>query len=206
MHVFATVAMKVYNGAGAKCDIAPNHPPHCIGYKSGHTPEGFSIPCGRGGGGDNSGNYRVAQCVGMGMLFSPPIVIVGTMLLMYRSVAKIEKNMRNYGVNALRLDARRSGGTNNHGQNAANDQGIMRGIKRLLVYMISSLHCDDHPASRSNSVTSQKRAILLLATGYALAWFLTYTPFYILVFGVEYPATWILHVCLPPPFNVSSTS
>ena len=196
MHVFATVAMKVYNGAGAKCDIAPNHPPHCIGYKSGHTPEGFSIPCGRGGGGDNSGNFSVTLLVGFGFLCTFPIVIVVTMLLMYRSVAKIEKNMRNYGVNALRLNARRSGGTNsNRGQNAesnstqsANDQGIMRRIKRLLVYMIPSLRCDEHPASRSNRATSQKRAILLMATGYALAWGFAWMPFFIGVFVVDYAA------------------
>ena len=122
-------------------------------------------------------------------------MIVVTMLLMYRSVAKIEKNMRNYGVSALRLNARRSGGTTNHSQNAANnstqsanDQGIMCRIKRLLVYMIPSLRCDEHPASRSNRATSQKRAILLMATGYALAWGFAWMPFFIGVFVVDYAA------------------
>ena len=127
------------------------------------------------------------------------------MLHMYRSVAKIEKNMRNYGVSALRLNARRSGGTTNHSQNAANnstqsanDQGIMCRIKRLLVYMIPSLRCDEYPASRSNRATSQKRVILLMATGYALAWFIVYTPLVILSSGVDDAAIWILVSCLIP--------
>jgi hypothetical protein len=125
--------------------------------------------------------YLVKAIVGFGsVLIVPPTVIIGTMLLMYRSVSsKIEQRMQNYGVNALRLKARSGGG--NHSENAetysargaTNDHhnGSMRRIKKCFMRMIPRcLHRDDQPpTSRSNRATSQKRAILHMATGYALA-------------------------------------
>jgi hypothetical protein len=177
---FIFIAMKGVNVYESSCFLTQNDPPHCIGFESGETPEGFSIPCGRGDGGENPILYLVAAIVGVGpALIITPTVIVGTMLLMYRSVSKIEQKMRNYGVNALRLNARSGGG--NRGDNAetnstrsANEQeGIMSRIKRtVFMCMIPRcLHRDDQPpTSRSNGATSQKRAILHMAAGYALAW------------------------------------
>jgi hypothetical protein len=137
---------------------------HCIGYESGDTPKGFSIsiPCGRGDGKENPILFHVTSIVAFGsVLIMTPTVIVGTMLLMYRSVSKIEQKMQNYGVSALRLNAR-SGGCCNRGENietnstprGANDQGIMSKIKRsVLMCMIPRccLHIRDNqpPTSRS---------------------------------------------------------
>ena len=190
---FIIMAMKGYNASGGvACFMVPNDPPHCIGYENGDTPEGFSIPCGRGDGGENPILYLVTSIVGFGsVLIVTPTVIIGTMLLMYRSVSKIEKNMRNYGVNALRLKAR-SGGRGNRGNNAetnstrsANDQGILSRIKRLFMRMIPPcLHSrdDQPPKSRSTRATSQKRAILYMAAGYALAWAFVNIPVIMVVF------------------------
>ena len=99
--------------------------------------------------------------------------------------------MQNYGVSILRLNARPEGG-NDRGDNAetnsthgANDQGIMSRIKRFCMCMIPRcLHRDEQPRpiSRSNRATSQKRAILHMAAGYALAWTLVWIPFMIYFF------------------------
>jgi hypothetical protein len=204
---FILIAMKAYNEYEGVCHLVPNDAPHCIGYESGDTPEGFSIPCGRGDGEENPILYLVTSIIGFGStLIVTPTVIVVTMILMYRSVSKIEKNMRNYGVGALRLKARSGGG--NRGDTAvtystrsANDQGIMSRIKRLIMCMIPPcLHsCDDQPPkSRSTRATSQKRTILYMAAGYALAWAFVNIPFMILYYFHDSHATAILNSCLNP--------
>jgi hypothetical protein len=193
------LAMKGYNAYEGVCFLhQKDDAPHCIGYESGDTPEGFSIPCGRGDGGENPILYLVTSIVGFGLvLIITPTVIAGTMLLMYRTVSKVEHRMRNYGVNALRLNARRPrGGNQAHDENTeqkisthgANDEGIMRrGFKRFVMCMIPPClrhRRDDQPlTSRSNrSRTSQKRAILHRAAGYALAWAFAFVPFMLLYF------------------------
>jgi len=203
--------MKAYNLYGAVCFLRPNYPPHCIGYENGDTPEGFSIQCGRGDGGENPILYLVTSPIVAfaSTLIITPMIIVGTMLLMYRSVSKIEKNMRNYGVGALRLKARSGGG--NRGENTetannttcTNDQhdGVLRRVKRLVMCMIPRcLHHRDQPrpTSMSNGATSQKRAILYMAAGYALAWAFVHIPFMISFFFINSNATLILNACLGP--------
>ena len=101
------LVVNAYNALGGICQFYQNYPPHCIGYEIGDTPEGFSIPCGRGDEGNNPillySTYIVLFLFGVLM---PIVVIVGTMLLMYRSVVKIEKKMQRYGVRSLRLSIR----------------------------------------------------------------------------------------------------
>ena len=61
----------------------------------------------------------------------------------------------------------------------------MSRIKRFCMCMIPRcLHRDEQPRpiSRSNRATSQKRAILHMAAGYALAWTLVWIPFMIYFF------------------------
>ncbi len=150
---FIFIAMKGYNANDSVCYFEQNYAPHCIGYESGDTPKGFNIPCGRGNGAENPILYLVTLIVGYGLvMIITPTVIVVTMLLMYRSVSKIEQRMQNYGVSALRLNARSGGG--NRGENAetnstrsASDQhGVMRRVKRLFMNVIPPcLRRDDHP-------------------------------------------------------------
>jgi hypothetical protein len=207
---FILIAMKAYNIKDYSCFIIQNDAPHCIGYEIGDTPEGFSIPCGRGDGEENPILYLVTAIVGFGLvLIVTPTVIIGTMLLMYRSVSKIEQRMQNYGVNALRIKAR-SGGVNrgenaetNSTRSATHDQhnGVMRRVKGFVMLMVPRcLHRDDQPrpASRSTRATSQKRAILHMATGYALAWAFVFVPFMIAFFFLNSNATAILASCLTP--------
>jgi hypothetical protein len=208
---FIFMAMKAYNGINVSvCFIVPNYPPHCIGYESGDTPKGFSIPCGRGDGGENNPLlYLVTSIVAFGsVLIITPTVTFGTMLLMYRSVSKIEQRMQRYGRTSLRLSAQsvvRNRGENtetNNTRRSANDQGIMSRIKgSVLMIPRCCLHSRDDkpPTSRSNSrATSQKRAILRMAAGYAFAWAFVFIPFMIFFWLHETYATLILAACLTP--------
>jgi hypothetical protein len=96
--------LEMYNTWGLGCAGITYQPPHCIGYKSGHIIEGFRIPCGRGDGRQNPKLYIVVQFLGYGsVLVITPTVIIGSMLLMYKSVSKVEKRRRSYGVNSLRF-------------------------------------------------------------------------------------------------------
>ena len=196
---FIFMAMKAYNAYESACFfLRQNDAPHCIGYARGETPEGFSIPCGRGDAGENPILYLVTAIEGIGsVLIITPTVIGVTMLLMYRSVSKIEQRSQNYGVMSLHLNAR-SGG-----DNRGDDQhdGVMRRIKRFFMCLIPPcLHRDDQPrpTSRSNRATSPKRAILHRAAGYAFAWAFVQIPFIIYFFFHESHATLILHSCLNP--------
>ena len=186
---FVLLAMKGQNFGKTMCFVGPNYPPHCIGYESGDTPNGFSIPCGRGDGGENPILYLVMGISGIGfVLIITPIVIVGTMLLMYRSVTKIERKIQRYGVGSLYTSM------------AHHDRGIIYRIKRLFIGMIPCLQDDDQPTTprRSKRAMSQKRAILYKATGYALAWALVYMPFIINEFMPESYAAGIVRTCLTP--------
>ena len=96
--------LDMYNTWGNGCAGIPYQPPHCIGYQSGHIIEGFSIPCGRGDGRQNPKLYNVVLFLGYGsVLLITPTVIIGSMLLMYKSVSKVEKRRRSYGANSLRF-------------------------------------------------------------------------------------------------------
>ena len=142
MHCFMIfIAMEGYSTRiEGLCFFGPNYPPRCIGYESeGDAPEGFgTTPCWRGNGEKNPILYLVGVITGIVFgTFMPLIVIIVTMLLMCRSVSKIEKNMQRYGVGSLRLNARRSG-RDNHDNNAETNstnnatctgQGIMCRIK-----------------------------------------------------------------------------
>jgi hypothetical protein len=91
--------MKAYNKYEGVCFFHQNDDaPHCIGYESGDTPEGFNtIPYGRGDGGENPILSSITLITAGGStLIGIPTVIVVTMLLMYRSVSKVEQRMQNY--------------------------------------------------------------------------------------------------------------
>ena len=157
------LASKACNGGSIDtlaCFFSPNYPPHCIGFEDGYTPEGFNIPCGRG----NLESKPFAYAIWFIGLFSvqafPPLVIICTMLLMYRFVLKVERRMQRYGVGSLRLRAQPNNPTEVGTGNA--DDGVLDRIKNAWKRIIPCLD-RDKPASRSNNTRSQKRAILYIA-------------------------------------------
>ena len=97
--------MKQYNTNGdGNCYLTNYHPPNCQGVTNGIIPEGFTIPCGRGGDTKSGNLFRLI------VNRTPPVtpvIIIGTMVTMYRAVRKIERKMRNYGASVLRLRASR---------------------------------------------------------------------------------------------------
>jgi hypothetical protein len=107
--------------------VEPYTPPHYIGsYEVGEIPRGYNIPCGRGGEEDYHAKLRkitilICNIITLGVA---PVIIGASMITMYRSVAKIEKQMQNYGVGALRLRALLAPPTNH----SSGDQQETRGF------------------------------------------------------------------------------
>jgi uncharacterized membrane protein len=153
------LATNTYNVAsGGNCYATMYLPPHCIGYEAGDIPEGYSIPCIRGGKYDCLGLRAMAH--NLWILIIAPVIILVTMTMMFKSVSSTEKKMQKYGVSALRHRAS------------------------------LSTRCYDDPESRrlplrtktkSNKMSCKKRAVLLMALGYAGAWLLVWTPFFVFI-------------------------
>ncbi len=85
---------------------------HCQGYEDGSnttnvetTPKGFTKPCGKYPWVDHPIIYVVATAVNLCSVILPSLTIIVTMVMMYRSVAELEKKMKRYGVHSLRLRA-----------------------------------------------------------------------------------------------------
>jgi hypothetical protein len=191
---------------GGSCFVDPYVPPHCIGYDVGEIPSGYSIPCGRGGEEDDNAMLRsiTSTTAYVLVLIVVPGVIVGTMITMYRSVSKTEEKMRKYGVGALRLRTKLVAAPTAINSVNANTRGFMSKMKRWWLthhswfvgntveqtrnhesakmclprlrprLCCSSLGADDQ--AKSNTMRSQKRAVLQMAFGYAGAWLLAYIP------------------------------
>ena len=195
--------MKQYNtnGFGGNCHLTSYHPPHCQGIVNGIIPEGFTVPCGRGG-------TKVGHLYRLVMYLIPvtvtPAIIVGTMATMYRTVRKVERKMLNYGASALRLRASqrqaRVVGDPNTARGRDNNTCIsivLDTLKSSLVSICPYLFRRDD-ASWSNNARSKKRSVLYMAMNYSLTWVLTWIPFYILFFVINNNTTTIMQASLQP--------
>jgi hypothetical protein len=198
--VIITIALarNVFNGPnGGICFGEPYFPPHCIGYEVGDIPEGYSIPCGRGADEDGHASLQsIALYVGFFLiLIIAPLTILVTMAMMFRSVIEIENRMHNYGVNALRLittPAAPTTTTDSSTDQQEEARGFAPKLKQIGKYLCQANHrftmccntgcCGPERPSRetkSNKMASQKRAVLQMAFGYAGAWLLVWTPWYV---------------------------
>jgi len=190
--VFSVIllATNAYNGPnGGTCYMDSHAPPHCIGYEAGDIPEGYSIPCWRGGKDDGHAKLRaVSNATGLisGMIIAPVIMVV-TMTSMYRSVTKIEKQMQNYGVGALRLRTAPAAPPSDAPQDARRREGFALKMKKLGNYMLcqttrrrgSSLQ-----KTKSNKMKSQKRAVLNMAFGYAAAYLIVTSSYFVAILSI----------------------
>ena len=177
------VAMKGFNAAGQMCLPTTHNPPHC---KYEETPgSSFSIPCGRG-----IEFYRTImfEIIFFGDLFTPPIIIIRTMIMMYRTVMKIERNAARYGVRALRfnIQQQKDRAKNDTNENSPTNS-IIEKIKGCISYCWSYSYCLRHLLNfcrKPNNSTkikrvSRKKAVLQMASGYIVAWALFRLPFFI---------------------------
>ena len=124
---------------------------------------------------------------------------------MFRSVTKIEKQMQNYGVNALRLRTTLAAPalTTNSDSTDQQEEGrdLTLKLKQMCKHLCQANHrlfarccfrfpcasnagCHDPetPSPRStktNKMASKKRAVLQMAFGYAGAWSLVWTPYFL---------------------------
>ncbi len=162
---FLILAVKGYNawGTGGRCFFQPNNPPHCIGYGDGEIVDGFSIPCGRGNAFYN--NYE-SWIIFLALISPPPIVIVTTMVMMYRTVVKIERKAARYGVRALRLHAqqeRRERAENSLNEDDARPLSMIEKIQHCISCWLCSLWyfltCRNNinTGSDANDVTAARR-------------------------------------------------
>ncbi len=197
---FLAVAVNDLNAWGNKCFVVPYNPPHCIGFEDGHIVDGFSIPCGRGNAFHNSFFY---QLLAFFFTAPPPIIILMTMIMMYRTVVKIERNAARYGVRTLRLNVQQA--TERIESDLNEDSStptlgirsslVVRGIVekiqdvncllnlcRLLTCRNNNSHAYDAGARRRpkergiSKRVSRKKAILQMASGYVAALVLVYVP------------------------------
>ena len=154
---------------GGTCSVRPYNPPHCFGYEKGEIPDNFSIPCFRGG---SDPLISVADRINRYIIWAPFGVIVVTMTLMYRSVTIIERRMQNYGVNTLRTKVA-LGSADNTSQQEEPRCFLSKLMGMLKGYFKST-------KTRSNTVRSQKRAVLHMAIAYAASWLLVYGTYSLL--------------------------
>ena len=186
------------------------NPPHCAvpgfeqyGYPDDVTPEGYSIPCGRG---DEFVKNLMMYMISMPIIFGTPIVIFVTMTLIYRTVSKIEKKMQKYGVGALRLKKNTLAVQSGEGSNGAqginsnsgtNEEEETSKIKSLCNKFFASCKKDSQqPASRSNKAQSQSKVIFYRALAYAMAWFVAWI-LYVVTFAWD---VWILPLYIVQSF------
>ena len=185
----AGLIMKQFNndGIGGRCYLSSYHPSHCQGIANGIIPEGFTVPCGRG---DTESGNLFKGIVFLLPLTITPAIIVGSMVIMYRTVRKIERKMLNYGAGALRLRAQQRQAQVVDDPNAAGGRGhhtrysiFIATLKNKLVSICPCMFRNGY-ASRSNNARSQKRAVLYMAMGYSLTWALTWVPYFVVKIGL----------------------
>ena len=189
------ILKKVINSFGISCGIVYQYrPPHCTGYKDGEIPDGYGIPCGRGGEKD------ILVLLFFILLTSliTVVVIVISMAFMYRAVRASEKKMERYGTRALkmRIQQRNSppqpaqgvgrddanGDCDNQGLSGVSSNTNSGKKPSLLSSFRLSTTQRGHQTRIENSTKS--RVILQRAFAYTLAWFVTYSPRFVILLSV----------------------
>ena len=89
---------------------------------------------------------------------------------MYRSVTIIERRMQRYGVNSLRVRVALASADNTSQQEES--RGFTSRLKGMLKFSSKSSN------TRSNTMRSQKRAVLHMAIAYAGSWLLVFGLFH----------------------------
>ncbi len=140
------------DGGYGNCITAVHHPPHCQGYGVGDVRDGYEIPCYRGSEGADT-----SQIVGMAVMLIPAVIIIVSLVSIYRAVKTQENKLKKYGMN-----------TSN-----PNSSSLWMRIKTSLSRR-SPTSTNTHPAIRSNNMQSQSRAVMQKAFQYSAAWFFSY--------------------------------
>ena len=188
--IFA-ILKDIINPVGVICTTYNYHPPHCIGYKDGEIPDGYELPCGRG----EERDFRMTLFFAAIASATTIVLIVVSMALMYSAVRTTEKKMEQYGTSALKLRIQQRNSCSSIKTNLQSASGfsdsygdLERGVSGLLTNnkkdsFLTSLRLS--ATQRKQRVRLRKstksRAILQRALAYTLAWFLTYTPRFVVM-------------------------
>ena len=173
-------AMKNFNQSQT---CLPNfyNPKHCIGYEDGVIPDGYTVPCGRGG----NTAVLALTIIHYPPLFGSIIVIVGSMFVMHRTVRKTEQAGLKYGKSTLRLMKNQTPKKNSINTGTFDDSkptrshksdqnsDINRNTRTARRTSFSSLNNRERKKSKRKS--SLSRAVLNKAFAYSMAWAATYT-------------------------------
>jgi hypothetical protein len=182
-------SLNLMNTSRIYCSLTLKSPPHCHGIVNGETPIGTTIPCGRTDGKGKFIFYWFMISTILGLSF---LVVAMSMTLMYRHVLEMEEKMKKYGVRALRLRVLSKMQVDHCNPRR---QIILSKINHIMLsscFYKCAAPSQKKPKILSNSVKSQKRAVLQMALGFGLAWVLTFVPYIVLFFHPS-PATETCH-------------
>ncbi len=189
---------EAYNTFGFICSSVPNNyvTPHCNGLPIDTLGIITNIPCGRG---HDALWFKIH--IGVTVFVAPPIIIVGSMRLMYVTISDIERRTQRYGVASLRFNAQRNvgqqddGGQNVNNTNEQQRAGFLYGMRRCFEALMSPSACcmygndivaqdavvTDSRSRRSGVTSLRKKAVLYKALGYSLAWASFWTPWVVFI-------------------------
>lgn len=174
------------------CTGPVNNAPHCTGYEDGVVREGFEVPCGRG----RTGGPELSTIYLSTIIFATPVVIIGSLALIYWSVLKSEKKLSKYGSGALkkRLALRQEStatkssngctthGTNDDDANINSTPGFGARMKKMF----------SRTKPEAYAKNAKSRVVMHKAIAYSISWFLTYIFLYVLYFKIPSGASWEL--------------
>ncbi len=168
------------------CSSVVHYPPYCYGYELGEVRDCFKIPCGRGSEGAESflNGALVLMCI-------PVIIMIASLVIIYRTVKEQENKLSKYGIGALTLDS--------HQHRAVGTCSLWKRIKMVITQ--SSLSTNSHHSIRSNIMQSQSRAIMHKAFQYSFAWFLSYGIFVPFLMIPDFPTTLLYIVGISMPLQ-----
>ena len=179
-----------------------NNPPHCIGSSDGDVLPSYKIPCGRGSDIAVQTSSKIVRFSGQFVFLIPPFVIVGTMAVMYRTVLKTEKKAKMNFAKSLRSPLVKLGVDHSdhpEGPKKSSAKSTFVTSMKKIKNRIKKRDSPTHPKlpQRWNMAATKKRAILVMATGYSLAWVFTWVPYILYYVSINRTSTILAGVFNP---------
>lgn len=164
------------DGGGGSCFEAVYDPPHCVGYEDGEVPEGFDIPCGRGRDGAIVFYYGVMFFT----LFILPIIIGVSLGMIYRAVLRQEKTISRYGIGSFAATNAtvRVSNISDTTTSTTTERPSFLGTIRTSIHRRRSSASDILPGQGPSNQYSKSRIVLHRAKAYSIAYFLTWSFFF----------------------------
>jgi len=170
------LVMKNFNAPNG-CITATYDPPHCKGVEDGEVREGFDIPCGRGRDGAPTFAY-VSRLI---LFLVPPVIVITSLLMIYRYVRQQERQMARYGQGALERSSNRTSITSSGENNTEGGESRQGRLSSIGASVLGSLR--QLSSSMSMEETTQQsfsQSVLHRALAYSISYFLGWSPVIIL--------------------------